>query len=173
MQAFTLVPPSQKYVALPLLQTPYQPRVQNVLENDGYIARPGDSITSETTVLFSTEGGESIYSHELSDAIARDARKRNLQWNLAADDRAIVKLKSSKRDEAVEAECDLQNEETDTENRRHRSIKPAPARYTISFADRQEAHRFVRAWHRRPFPFAKDRSVEDEQPPIVNAEIIW
>lgn len=46
-------------------------------------------------------------------------------------------------------------------------------RYIISFMDRAEARRFVRAWHRRECPLQDEYNEGDEPPPVVNAEIMW
>ena len=117
---------------------------------------------SEDMVLFSLDKGY-VGIYELRAALGRDGKQRNLQWNLLPGDDDIVKLDGTKAD-ATEAELE------DHESRRRK--RRQPPRFIISFKDQQEARRFVRAWHKRPFPSAQERQPEDEAP-IVNAVLLW
>jgi hypothetical protein len=49
---------------------------------------------------------------------------------------------------------------------------PAARKWIVTFADATDAQRFVRTWHRRPFPFAGG-FVPMEGAPIVHAELLW
>lgn len=118
---------------------------------------------SEDMVLFSLDKGY-VGIYDLRAALGRDGKERNLQWNLLPGDDDIVKLDGTKADTA---EAEMEEQEIRSRKRRQ------PSRFIISFKDQQEARRFVRAWHRRPFPLAQERRPEDENPPIVSAELLW
>ena len=63
---------------------------------------------------------------------------------------------------------DSDNWETFEPVAQRRSLK----RWIVRLGDENEARRFVRAWHRRPFPLLDDE-VRGEKPPVVNAEFLW
>lgn len=49
----------------------------------------------------------------------------------------------------------------------------AQRRWIVSFIDEQEARRFTRRWHRKPFPLRGEGVAVGEPPPLLNAELIW
>ncbi|KAG4437067.1 hypothetical protein IFR05_007442 [Cadophora sp. M221] len=153
---FTLVPVGGK-LSLRLLQPPYSKGLQWMIDAGGPAPLVARQSKSQNIVLFSTDRGH-IKHHELENAIMDDGKRRNLHWKLVgAKDEAIVQL-STKRTSSGE---DIAH--------RYRG----PARYTLSFKDSNEARRFAREWHRRPFPARRSSQPGDDAPPIVNAEILW
>jgi hypothetical protein len=163
MQAFTLIPSAQRSVSIRMLKKPFRPGMQRMIAEGGHPLIAARQSKSEDMVLFSLDKGH-VGIYELRTALGRDGKERNLQWNLLPGDDDIVKLDGTKADVA-EAELDDQ----DSRKRKKRQ----PPRFIISFKDQQEARRFVRAWHKRPFPLTQERRLEDETPPIVNAELLW
>ena len=163
MQAFTLIPSSQQNVSIRKLKKPFQPAMQRMIAEGGHPSIVARQSKSEDMVLFSLDKGY-LGIYDLRAALGRDGKRRNLQWNLLSGDDDIVKLDGTKADTA-EAEI----EEQEIRSRKRREL----SRYIISFRDQQEARRFVRAWHGRPFPLTQERQPEDEAPPIVSAGLLW
>jgi hypothetical protein len=163
MQAFTLIPSSHQSVSIRMLKKPFQPAMQRMIAEGGHPGIAKRQSKSEDMVLFSLDKGY-VSFYDLRAALGRDGKERNLQWNLLQGDDDIVKLDTKKEAELEE------DEDKDGQRRKRR----APPRYIISFKDNQEARRFVREWHQRPFPLSQERqNPEDEAPPIVNAELLW
>jgi hypothetical protein len=144
--------------------------MQRIVTNGGYPAIVSCQSRSEDLVLFSLDKGY-VEIYDLRAAIGRDGKARNLQWNLLPGKHDIVKVDGGKvlSDEGEGIESDvLQNPE---ERGRRKRLPP---RFILSFKDGQEARRFVRAWHRRPFPLTTGpQNLGDEAPPMVNAELLW
>lgn len=165
LRNFTLVPAGGK-LSLRLLHPPYSKGLQWMIEAGGPAPLVARQEKAQNIILFSTDRSH-VKSHELENAIMDDGKSRNLHWKLAgAKGEAIVKLET-KGQSAVE---EVESEEGQS---RPRSRYRGPARYTISFKDSSEARRFVREWHRRPFPTKRSPQPGDDAPPIVNAEILW
>jgi hypothetical protein len=124
-------------------------------------------------VLLSFDRG-AITIHDLRMVLGDDGRLRNLQWNLAGGEGEIFKLDAAQSDDEEPGE-DVEDPsgELEAEPEPKKRPFPTPARYIISFKDRCEARRFVREWHRRPFPTLRERNPGDESPPIAKAELLW
>lgn len=125
------------------------------------MARQGTN--SEDMVLLSVDWGRISYI-DLKNAISKDGKRRNLPWKLIAGEGAIVGVNSDEQNE----ESDELGDANAARPSRRRKLR-SPTRYIISFRDPHEARRFVREWHRRPFPVGR----EDEPPPILNVEMFW
>jgi hypothetical protein len=141
--------------------------VAQVLSDGGPAAIARQKTGSEDMVLFSVDWGQ-ISHNDLRHAISDDGKRRNLHWDLIDGEGAIVKINGDQQnldDESAE-------EAIVTRTPRSRNIR-SPTRYILSFKDPHEARRFVREWHRRPFPMQKEHKVGDEPPPIMNAKIFW
>lgn len=166
---FTLVP-TAGHLSLRLLEPPFDPGLQWMINVGGPAALVARQSKTQHIVLFTTDRSY-ISSFELATAIAEDGKRRNLHWRLAGSARrgAIAKLELN----ALAQKND--NSEDVAVNHRVSSTYRGPARYTISFKDSNEARRFVREWHRRPFPRLRQRPREpgDEAPPIIHAEVLW
>lgn len=138
-----------------------------VLSDGGPAAIAGQKTGSEDMVLFSVDLGQ-ISHYDLRHAISDDGKRRNLHWNLIDGEGAIVKINSDVQEEDGESIEELGL----ARSPRKRNIR-APTRYILSFKNLHEARRFIREWHRRPFPVQKEHKVGDEPPPIMNAEMFW
>jgi len=122
----------------------------------------------EGMVMFTVDVGH-IRAFELLAAIQQDGKNRNLHWALAEN--GISALASNQPDDVKEELFGDGDSEMEIEAAK--KVFRLPARYVLSFKDQYEARRFVREWHRRPFPIDKEISPGDEIQPIVNAEIMW
>ena len=165
LQNYTLSPPSQK-ISLRVLFPPYRPGLKRLLELRGYpqITKPVDK--SCKSVLFWVEGFQPTI-RDIKDLITRDSRHRGLDWALADSPNPVEKVDSGAAREWEEAEFGATEP---AETSKFRGLYP---RYLIQFADEDEARRFVRAWHRRPFPTPNERPTSCEPPPLVHAEFVW
>ncbi len=168
-RSFTLVP-TAGHLSLRLLEPPFNPGLQWMINVGGPAALVARQSKTQHIVLFTTDRGY-IKPFELAMAITEDGKRRNLHWRLAgnAPGDAIAKLEPN----ALAQKNN--NCEDVAANHRVSSTYRGPARYTISFKDSNEARRFVREWHQRPFSQSRQRSPEpgDEAPPIIHADILW
>lgn len=164
IQNFSLVP-SDGQLSIQMLAPPFSKGVQWMIDAGGPAPLVGRQNKAQDIVLFTTDGrGGYIEKRTLARALADDGLRRNLHWRFAGDrDEAIVKLETNLLDE--------------TASGRRKTTYKGPARYTIAFKDSNEARRFVREWHRRPFPLTSLRRLKeeagDEPLPVVHAEICW
>lgn len=164
IKGFTLLPTSGR-LSLRLLGKPYTPHISNIVKYGGLKSLAEKENKAENMVLlWSEEGNWSEF--EVRDALGEDGKRRNLPWKLMGLERDIVSLS---RDQKIE---DEENADDTVGSQRSKTYR-RPARYTIAFKDRHEARRFVREWHRRPFPGRKGRIGEGEEPPTMNVEILW
>ncbi|EKD21508.1 hypothetical protein MBM_00621 [Drepanopeziza brunnea f. sp. 'multigermtubi' MB_m1] len=164
IQSFSLVP-ADGQLSLKMLVPPFSKGVKWMLEAGGPAPLVGRQTKAQDIVLFTTDGrGGFIDKSTLTRALADDGLRRNLHWRFAGDrEEAVVRLETNLlKEEAAE--------------RRKVTYKGA-ARYTIAFKDSNEARRFVREWHRRPFPLTTlgrlKEHTGDEPLPTVHAEICW
>ncbi len=165
LQNYALCPPSQK-ISLRIVFPPYAPALKRLLELRGYpqIMRPEDK--SCKSVLFWVDGFQPTI-HDIREMISRDKRSRGLNWALANTLKPVEKVDSSAAREWEEAEFGATEA---AETTQFRGLYP---RYLIHFADENEARRFTRAWHRRPFPVPNEMASGGEPPPLVHAEFVW
>jgi hypothetical protein len=169
LQGFSLVPAHGR-VSMRILRKPYKPSVIRLLKEGGDAARIAKESKAGEMVIFSVDIGH-ITQDELEEALKDDGRRRNLHWRLGREEEShIVKLTyghgREEPGEGIEGPIEAYRARKKEEYRR-------PSRYVISFRDRNEARRFVREWHRRPFPLRRKHNPGDEPIPIVNAEILW
>lgn len=167
LRTFSLVPGHGK-LSISLATRPFKPSILQMLNEGGTAGIARLQTKGEGMVRFSVDIGQISYS-ELKTAIRDDGKRRNLLWDLNED--WFSSLARNQQDDVTE---DLLGDSTsDTDQLATKRAYRAPARYVLSFRDRYEARRFVREWHRRPFPTKKEVGLGDELPPIVNAEIMW
>ena len=170
LQNYALCPPSQR-MALRVLFAPYSPDVKRLLTQRGYaqIVGGGDPTGDRTgrAVLLWVSGYHQLGLAVVRDMISRDGQRRGLAWALAEGEKSIEKVEAPLlADEELE-EGDY-TEETDPSYARRMCL-----RWIISFRDENEARRFTRAWHCRPFPLHGDNAATEEPPPSVHAEVLW
>jgi hypothetical protein len=174
LQGFSLVPAYGK-LSLRLLNRPYRPSVVQMLKEGGPAARIIKESKAGEIVMFSVDIGH-INKYDLQDVLRDDGKRRNLHWKFGRErEDDIVRLDYDHQDDNVGEPDQGLEQSMDSESYRARKKNGwrRPARYVISLKDRNEARRFVREWHRRPFPVLQERNPGDEPTPIVNAEILW
>lgn len=155
VKGFTLVP-GQSQLSLRLVHRPYSPGVTKLLSEGGPQGIASRQSMGQGLVLLSVDLGH-IRAHDLRDALGVDGKRRNLHWRLAQN--PIVK---------VEEQPDEQGGDEAPTKAVRGSVK-----YILALKDRNEARRFVREWHRRPFPVQKQPGPGDEEPPMVSTQILW
>lgn len=158
IKGFTLVPAALDVASIKLVDEPYKPAMLRLMDDGGPAELKANKTKAEDKVLFSLDWGQ-VTEHELKMVLGEDGRSRNLQWQLAGGTSEVLDLNSNEKNSRRAAAI----------------ISSRPARYLISFKDRQEARRFIREWHSRPFPlFDKAGKHSAERgAPIVNAQIVW
>jgi len=176
LEGFSLVP-ENGYVSMRVVLPPYNPTVIQLLKEGGPAARITKESKAGEMVVFSVDMGH-INQYDLEEALKDDGRRRNLHWKLGREEAGnIVKLTyDDHNDYSEESSAEPEEKTRGTREERVARMKDEqrrPSRYVISFTDRNEARRFVREWHRRPFPVRRKRNPGDEPIPIVNAEILW
>ena len=150
LQIYALFAPSQR-VSLKTLLPPYKSQMNRLLEQRGYPQLVYKDGTMKKAVLFWIDGYQpSLYA--LQHAISRDGRARGLAWALAEVESPIEKV--------LEYVEDSQSPDS------------ASPRWLISFQDENEARRFVRLWHHRPFPL-KYQHMGWADPPLMSVEFVW
>ncbi len=161
LQDYTLCPPSQR-ISIVSKFAPFGANLRRLIEYQGYpqLTEPVDR--TGRAVLFWMEGHNPT-TNAVRDAIDQDGRERGLQWTSKVGRRRVEHLQLPS--EAPEDPELLEDSEPVAQRR-------AARRWLVELADENEARRFVRAWHRRPFPLPADH-VRGEKPPIVNAEFLW
>jgi hypothetical protein len=165
LQAFTLIPPSQKSVSIRMLKKPFRPSVQRLLTNTCHPALAARRGREDNMVLFSLDRG-SVSSYDLRTMIGNDGKERNLKWNLKRID-DLSKLNRSSR-----GEKNIKGVDADQEMDLRRRLKTRQS-YILFFKDNQEARRFVRAWHRMHLPVLQQPGFGDQEPPLMKAELLW
>ena len=166
LKSFSLIPTHSR-LSLRLLGKPHTPHVANVVKYGGIEALATRRAKTENMVLLWSDTGR-FSQWELREALAQDGKRRNLHWMLAGQDNSITKVGRGQR--TKDEDDGEEGEGSDAQG--NKDYKDFP-RYTIAFKDKHEARRFVREWHRTTFPLPRAHNYEEEEPPIVNAEILW
>jgi len=189
LQDYTLCPPSQK----PLLvhfPPPLSTELKRLLRNHGYpeITQPLDK--TGRSVLFWVEGFVPLLE-QVQQLLTRDGRTRGMAWALLNGKDSIQQLDPSSHsskdlsndlsneEEAEGADVDepagMEREEVLGERQAFRDYaRRTRIRWTIAFEDENEARRFVRRWHLRPFLEAfQEKALEGDHTPLVHAEFLW
>lgn len=165
LQSYALCPPSQK-ISLKVLFPPYSSSMKKLLNQRGYnqIVSPDDK--TGRSVLVWVEGYQpTLYG--IQSMIHADGRNRGLAWGLANSQKPIVKVNESN---IQTSESDGAGSLRDEDELQRQRLYP---RYIASFVDENEARRFIRAWHRRPFPLQGENVAIGEPLPLVHAELLW
>ena len=173
LNGFSLVPGYSR-LSLRMVNRPYSPAMIRILSEAGPAAIAREQRNAEDLVLFSLDTGQ-LSHYDLAAALGEDGRRRNLHWKLAGGKEDIVRL-NNELDVDDKMPEDVRDRSLSDDKTRHMpQNRPArmPSRFIIPFQDALEARRFVREWHRRPFPGKREHRHGDEPPGIVNAEILW
>lgn len=175
LQNYALCPPSQK-ISLRVLFPPYSPAMCRLIDQRGYaqIEVPLASGINQEQKNRGSRSGRAVlvwvqgYNPPLSsirEMINQDGRNRGLPWSLAGDVPAIEKVGYSS-DDATTTQPNGPPESGQSKERLR-------SKWIVTFTDESEARRFIRRWHRRPFPLRGAGTGVGEPPSLVNAEFIW
>ena len=178
LQDYTLCPPSQKISLLPLFP-PLSAKFRRILRNKGYpeITQPRDK--TGQAVLFWVEGFVPTMD-QVQQLVIRDGRHRGMAWALMNGKNSIQQIEPDRKlsnddDDEEEKEDDDEPAPTEREGPDIRDyVRRTRIRWTIALEDENEARRFVRRWHLRPFSDAfPDRQHSGDHAPLVHAEFLW
>ncbi|MCJ1476949.1 hypothetical protein MMC13_005618 [Lambiella insularis] len=184
LQDFTLSPPSVR-LHLRIVFQPFTAALRLVSEHHGYPQLVDGNDKAGRAVLCWVDGYQPS-KFALRDMLSKDGNNRGLQWGPLRGEGDIEVLNVDADAEGGDGE---KSEEAAGDHRSGQSrgkiplardveLKPkrhGRQRFLISFEDENEARRFVRLWHRRPYPFP----LQDEAPtygepePLVHAEYAW
>ena len=158
LRDYALCPPSQR-MRLKLMYPYYSTGTRPLLHNRGYDQLVHGDGKTNGAVLFWVDG-QQITSQVIRNTIAADGRERGLAWSVSIEklDTSVAIIDQAQDPGSVA-------DEGDSNLKTHRHI---PARWILSFADEAEARRFIRAWHRMPFPLTRG-----DGPRLVHAEMLW
>lgn len=159
LQEYALCPPSQR-IWITSMFAPFGNIVKPLIEHQGYPQLTVTANKGGRAVLFWTDG-QAPTTRAIKAAIDQDGRDRSLPWAIEGGTRSVEKLNlPTASSEDMEG-----SEPVETKGR-------STARWIVTFIDENEARRFVRAWHRRPFHVSAD-SLRGGAAPLVNAEFLW
>ncbi|KAK8179416.1 hypothetical protein BC567DRAFT_224242 [Phyllosticta citribraziliensis] len=167
LKLYTLGPPSQRgNVYAKVLGEPWPHETARLVHNGGYpqVMDLAPGIAAKVLLHFD---GMQPTKYEIVDAIRADGHDRGVPWDIPGGHNGgptvvagVVQLSTARRDDAYSDTSAL--------------MRKLPPRWLISFRSKAEAHRFVRRWHRRPFPWQpKEYSEYGEDLPTVRAEVLW
>ncbi|KAL8800287.1 MAG: hypothetical protein Q9182_005281 [Xanthomendoza sp. 2 TL-2023] len=161
LQEYSLCPSSQR-ISIVSTFAPFGATFRRLIEYQGYPQLTVPVDRTGRAVLFWVEGHYPT-TNAVKSAIDRDGRERGLQWATQVGNRYVEKLDMS--DSPLDDADRMEASESGVQRRSSR-------RWIVMLGDENEARRFVRVWHRRPFPVPNDH-VRGETPLIVNAEFLW
>ena len=96
-----------------------------------------------------------------------------MQWYPSTSSGAIIQLTGQSPDSSsLEERCE---DESNEEKVTGETLKAGYKRWLVFLRDETEARRFIRIWHKRPFPLWNfHTSLENgEALPLVHTEFIW
>ena len=152
-----------------MLFPPYSPDVKRLLSQRGYSQIIGPNDKTGRAVLLWVYGYQPN-SASIRNMISRDGQNRGLAWALANGEKSIEKVEGQLIPMEEPEEPEEHGHGEDADSNRTQSVYP---RWLISFTDEDEARRFTRSWHRKPFPLRGERVAVGEPHPLVHAEVIW
>ncbi|MCJ1431141.1 hypothetical protein MMC27_000492 [Xylographa pallens] len=179
LQDFTISPPSVR-MSLRVLIPPYHANLQRLLENEGYPQLVQPENKTGRAVLFWVDGHQPS-ALSVKTMLSKDGRDRGLQWGPLRGHGEIEVLHVQAEHSGGEIGANDITDPGDGHGRsewRDTELKPkrhGHQRWIISFEDEAEARRFVRVWHRRPYPFPlqEESPSYGEPAPLVHAEYMW
>ncbi|KAK7557111.1 hypothetical protein IWX50DRAFT_653983 [Phyllosticta citricarpa] len=167
LKLYTLGPPSRPgNVYATVQREPWPHDMARLVHNGGYPQVTDLAPGVAAKVLLHFEGVQPTKS-EIVDAIRADGFDRGVPWDVLGGVNGgptvvagVVQMSTARRGDAFADQSSL--------------MRKLPPRWLISFRSKSEAHRFVRRWHRRPFP-TQPKEVADygEDLPTAEAEVLW
>ncbi|MCJ1394440.1 hypothetical protein MMC18_007421 [Xylographa bjoerkii] len=179
LQDFTISPPSVR-MSLRVSIPPYHANLQRLLEIGGYPQLVQPENRAGRAVLFWVDGYQPS-ALSIRTMLAKDGQDRGLQWGPLRGNGEIEVLHvhaEGNGDENGENDMTASDDEPGLSAWRDIELKPkrhGHQRWIISFEDEAEARRFVRVWHRRPYPFPLqgESPPQGEPHPLVHVEFMW
>ena len=176
LQRYTLTPPYQD-IRLVAKIPPFTAPFQQMLEKT--VSRKTALLNGQAPfeVRFYVDDADVLQPtlEDIQSLLRQDRNRRGAPWALAS------KIRSEDGTENGNGNGKGSNEEDDGEDdfqvKQKTRIKKGTRRFYLSFNEELEAKRFVRAWHRKPFPFvAREEGKTWElrgMAPKVNVEQLW
>ncbi|KAL8761923.1 MAG: hypothetical protein Q9184_001992 [Pyrenodesmia sp. 2 TL-2023] len=161
LQEYALCPPSQRIWIISMF-APFGNTVKPLVEHQGYPQLTVPASRGGRAVLLWIDG-HTPTTRAVKAAIDQDGRDRALPWAIEGSSRSVEKLSLP-----TASPEDTEGLEPVEPGIKGRSF----ARWIVTFVDENEARRFVRAWHRRPFRLSGD-AVRGADAPLVNTEFLW
>ncbi|MCJ1414150.1 hypothetical protein MMC32_000475 [Xylographa parallela] len=179
LQDFTISPPSVR-MSLRVLIPPYHANLQRLLANEGYPQLVQPENKTGRAVLFWVDGHQPS-ALSVRTMLSKDGRDRGLQWGPLRGHGEIEVLHVQAEHSGGEIGGNDISDPGDGHGPsewRDTELKPkrhGHQRWIISFEDEAEARRFVRVWHRRPYPFPlqEESPSYGEPAPLIHAEYMW
>ena len=166
LRSFSLVPGTHQ-LDIVQLRRPYRLGENQLIKFGGPQHLKDLKPNDEGLVAFALTSGVAT-AREIKEILDKDGHERNLLWKLV-ESTGIEELDALRGvpSRGVKPAPNLWGTK-----RAETSAYALPSRFVLTFEDRYEARRFVREWHRRPFPRPSLYGT-DEEPPTVLAEYLW
>ena len=157
LRDYALCPPSQR-LQLRILHSPRLVRKTALSEDQGYPQLVKGKYKIGRSILFWVNGYD-LTRNILKNTIAADGRDRGLAWN--------VSIEKVDLPQGINDGNDIVNNDYDRsiELKAHPHISP---RWIVVLANENEARRFIRTWHQKPFPLAREN-----HPKLIHTEFLW
>jgi hypothetical protein len=171
---YTLAPPSQD-LHLRVIFPPYDQPIQRLLSLNGTTALKTPIDRASRCVLLWVDGYQPN-SANIKHMLLMDSQDRGIEWGPTAGKGSVDLFTSSR----INSGSSLEGPSSSTVDSLERWEKETPTlnKWLITLEDETEARRFVRAWHRRPYPGWMDANAKTDdnrhEPwPLVKVEFMW
>lgn len=173
LREYALAPPSQP-LSLHLLSPPYKLPILRMLAAKGTVPLTHPTKRSGRAVLLWVDGYQPTTNH-IQTMLARDGQDRGMPWSATESAGAIQDFNGQPRRSTAAGEGWPESAPDEEHDEEPETSRGGYRRWLVSFEDETEARRFIRAWHKRPFPvwqFGMDW--EDGEPlPLLHTEFMW
>ncbi|KAG9244821.1 hypothetical protein BJ878DRAFT_420544 [Calycina marina] len=170
IRSFSLIPGQQK-LEMQKLRHPYPEAAKHMIYNHGPKHLRDLRPNQEGLVVFGLQSGIATV-RDIKEVLDKDGRTRNFLWDLVPEN-PIVELTSLRNGQTVRPPRRMVNGGWDNlKSKENHENYVVPSRFVLKFQKTDEARRFVREWHRRPFP-QPSLYGDDEDAPVVEASYLW
>ena len=173
VREYTIAPPSQP-LSLHVIHPPYQISLLRMLAANGTAPLLHPVNRAGRSILLWVEGYQPT-TWDIRHMIGRDGQDRGIRWSPAIG-KGIVEQFDGQQRQAASASGDGEDDQSsELDDAEAEANKVFYKRWLVSFENEAEARRFIRVWHKRPFPLRLfDLTWEDGEPlPLVNTEFMW
>lgn len=158
LQDYALCPPSQR-LQLRLMYPSYTSGTKAILLERGYPQLLKGENKTGRSLLFGVDG-QHLTTTMIRNAIAADGRQKGLAWNISVEKLDNSNSAGGGGEDLVSSEYDGGAELV--------SQQIIPPRWILVFKDENEARRFMRDWHRRPFSLTHGSGSK-----LVHLDFLW